>query len=109
MRDCVCVCVSDCVCVRVQPWVLTLATDNKCKPDEMSSLSLGAKESMDNRYDGFPEERVWYAIVQSLICDIEQWVNDEISEVRHNGKTEDTVWQTYLSSSEDTVLVLEYP
>jgi len=31
---------------------LTLATDNKCKPDELSSLSLGAKESMDNRYDG---------------------------------------------------------
>ena len=33
---------------RVPAWVLTLGTDNKC-----------AKESMENRYEGSPEERVW--------------------------------------------------
>jgi len=39
-------------------WVLTLGTDNKWKPDEQSSLGLGAKESMENRYEGSSEERV---------------------------------------------------
>jgi len=44
---------------RVPVWVLTLGTDNKWKPDERSSLCLGAKESMENRYEGSPEERAW--------------------------------------------------
>jgi len=44
---------------RVPAWVLTLGTDNKWKPDERSSLGLGAKESMENRYEGYPEERLW--------------------------------------------------
>jgi len=44
---------------RVSAWVLTLGTVNKWKPDERSSLGLGARESMENRYEGFPEERVW--------------------------------------------------
>ena len=30
------------------------------------SLSLGARESLKNRYDGSPEEKVWWAIMQSL-------------------------------------------
>ena len=29
------------------------------KPDEWGSLGMGANESMENRYEGFPEERVW--------------------------------------------------
>jgi len=42
---------------RVPSWVLTpLRTDNNWKLDEQSSLGLGAKESMDNRYEGSPEE-----------------------------------------------------
>ena len=45
--------------VRVSAWVLTLRTDNKWKPDERSSLDLGDKESMENRYEGSTEERVW--------------------------------------------------
>jgi len=36
----------------VPAWVLTLGTDNKWKPDERSSLGLGARESMENRYEG---------------------------------------------------------
>jgi len=44
---------------RVPAWVLTLGTDNKWKPDERSSLGLGARESMEIKYDGSPEERVW--------------------------------------------------
>jgi len=43
----------------VPAWVLTLETDNKWKTDERSYLGLGAKESMENRYEGSPEERVW--------------------------------------------------
>jgi len=38
--------------------ILTLGTYNKWKPDERSSLGLGAKERMENRYEGSPEERV---------------------------------------------------
>ena len=34
---------------RVPALVLTLETDNKWKPDERSSVGLGAKESMENR------------------------------------------------------------
>jgi len=30
-----------------KPWVLILGTDNKWKPDERSSLDLGAKENME--------------------------------------------------------------
>jgi len=44
---------------RVPGWVLTLGTNNKWKPDERNSLVMGAKESMENRYQGSPEERVW--------------------------------------------------
>ena len=33
--------------------------DNKWKPDERSSLGLGARESMENRYEGSPEEIIW--------------------------------------------------
>jgi len=43
-------------------WVLTLRTDNKWKPDERSSLGLGDKESMENRYEDSPEERVCITI-----------------------------------------------
>jgi len=43
---------------RVPGWVLTLGTDNEWKPDERSSLGSDAKESMENRYEGSPEERV---------------------------------------------------
>jgi len=32
--------------VPVPAWVLTMETDNKWKPDERSSLDLGARESM---------------------------------------------------------------
>ena len=39
--------------------VLTLETDNKWKPDERNCLGLGDKESMEHRYEGSPEERVW--------------------------------------------------
>ena len=38
---------------------LTLGTDNKWKPHERSSLGLRDKESMENRHEGSPEERVW--------------------------------------------------
>jgi len=31
---------------------------DKLKPDEWSSLSWGVQESMENRYEGSPEERV---------------------------------------------------
>jgi len=43
---------------RVPAWVLTMRTD-KWKSDERSSLGLGARESMENRYEGSPGERVW--------------------------------------------------
>jgi len=43
---------------RVPVWALTLGIDNKRKPNERSSLGLGDKESMDTRYEGYPEERV---------------------------------------------------
>ena len=39
--------------------VLTLGTDSKWKADERSSLGLVARENMENRYEGSPEERVW--------------------------------------------------
>ena len=31
----------------------------KWKPDERSSLGLSARESMENRYDSYQEEKVW--------------------------------------------------
>ena len=40
-------------------WVLTLEIDNKWTLDERSSPGLGAKDSMANIYEGFPEERAW--------------------------------------------------
>jgi len=40
-------------------WVLTLGIDHKWKQDERSSLVLCAKESLENRYEGSPEEKVW--------------------------------------------------
>jgi hypothetical protein len=43
---------------RVPAWVLTLGTDNKRKPDERSYLGLDATENVDNRYEGYPEERL---------------------------------------------------
>jgi len=42
----------------IPTWVLTLGTDNNEKPDIQSSLGLSARESMENRYEGSPEERV---------------------------------------------------
>ena len=37
----------------VPGWVLTPGTDNKWwKPDDRSSLVIGTKESMHNRYEG---------------------------------------------------------
>jgi len=47
-------------------WVLSLGIDNKWKQDERSYMCLSRRESMKNRYGGFPNEIVWYAIVQSL-------------------------------------------
>ena len=44
---------------RVPALNLTLGTDSKWKSDEQSSLGLGDKESIENRYKGSPEERVW--------------------------------------------------
>ena len=44
---------------RVPAWVLTLGTVTKWKPDEPSSLGLGHRENMENRYECSPEERVW--------------------------------------------------
>ena len=44
---------------RVPAWVLTMGTDNKWKPDGRSSLGLGAKESLENRYEDSPEEIDW--------------------------------------------------
>ena len=37
---------------RISAWVLTLGTHKKWKPDERISLGLGARESMENRYEG---------------------------------------------------------
>ena len=44
---------------RVSVWILILGTDNKWKLDERSSLGLGAKESMENRYEDSPETKIW--------------------------------------------------
>ena len=44
---------------RVPAWVLILGTDKKWKPDKQSTPGLGARESMENRYQGSLEERVW--------------------------------------------------
>jgi len=44
---------------QVPAWVVTLGTDNKWKPNDWSYLGLGAKDSMENRHERFPEERVW--------------------------------------------------
>ena len=41
---------------RVSAWVLTRGTDNKWK---RSSLGLGDKTNMENRYEGSPEEGIW--------------------------------------------------
>ena len=43
---------------RVPVWVLTVGA-NKWKPGERIPLGLGARESMEDRYKGSPEERVW--------------------------------------------------
>ena len=40
----------------IPAWDFTMETKNKWKPDERSSLNLGAKERMENRYEGSPEE-----------------------------------------------------
>jgi len=63
-------------------WVLTLGTDRKWKADERSPLGLRAKEIMENRYEGSPEERVW------KWCEIEQDANEVISGVAQNDKTD---------------------
>ena len=42
----------------VPSWVLTPGTNNKWKPDERNSSGLDGKESMGNRCEGSPEERV---------------------------------------------------
>jgi hypothetical protein len=44
---------------RVPAWILTLETDNKCQPDTRITLGLGARESMENRYEDSTDERVW--------------------------------------------------
>jgi len=51
----------------IPAWVLTLGADNKWKPDKQSSLSLGARVSMENRYESSPEERVWYIYIYNVI------------------------------------------
>jgi len=69
-------------------------TDNKWKPDERSSLGLGVREIMENRYKGFPEEkfdRQWCRVWKC--CEIEQGASEEILGVAQIGKTEETVWQ----------------
>jgi len=81
---------------RVPAWVLILGLDNKWKLDEQSSLGLGARESMKNRYDDSPEEN-------SLIGNSAQFENDArlirepVKRFKkwdgYNGKTEETVWQ----------------
>jgi len=79
---------------RVAAWVLNLWTGNKWKSDGRSFLILGARESMENRYDSSPEERVymeWYRIWKW--CEIEDGASEEISGVAQNEKTEETVWQ----------------
>ena len=43
---------------RVPALILTLGTDNKGKPDERSTLGLGAKESMEYRHEVSPEKKV---------------------------------------------------
>jgi len=70
---------------RVSVSVLTLGTDNMWKPDERSSVGLGAKESMEEF------DKQWYRVWKW--CEIEQGASGEISEMGQNGKTEDTVWQ----------------
>jgi len=72
---------------RVPAWVLTLGKENKWKPDEWSSLSLGDKDGMENKYEGSLEESVWYAIVQSLKM-MQGWTgtSEKISGVGPNGK-----------------------
>jgi len=42
----------------VPAWVLAMGI-NKWKTDERDSLGFGAKDSIDNRYEGTPEERAW--------------------------------------------------
>ena len=44
--------------VRVPESVLTLARESKWKSDERSSLGLGVRESMENRYRVSSKERV---------------------------------------------------
>ena len=44
---------------QVLAWALAMGKDNKGKPDERSPLGLGAKENMDNIYEGCPGERIW--------------------------------------------------
>ena len=73
---------------QVPAWVLTLGTENKWKPDEWTTLGLDARESMENRYEGSPEERVW------KWCQIEQGPNEVISGMEQNEKTEEIVWQS---------------
>jgi len=62
---------------RVPTWFMTLGTDNKWNPDERSILGFGGRESMENRSDGSPEERVWWTVVHSLKmmpdCTRSQW------------------------------------
>ena len=68
-----------------------LGTDNMWKPDEWSYLGLVAKERMEHRYEGSPEERLINNRVFKW-CEIEQGASEEISEVGQNGKTEEIVW-----------------
>jgi len=39
-------------------WVLTLETDQKWKPAAWRTVGLGAKENMENRYEGSSVERI---------------------------------------------------
>ena len=40
-------------------WVLTLGTDSKWKPYDWTTLDLDARESIENRYEVSPEERLY--------------------------------------------------
>ena len=74
--------------------VLTMVTDSNGKSDEQSSLWLGAREIMENRYDSSTEERVWQATIQSLKM-IRDW------RANFNTKTTYSVWRGYAMIKDD--------
>jgi len=60
----------------------------------MELFGLDARESMENSYEGSPEEKSLIGNSADVKwCETEQGASEEISEVGQNGKTEETVWQ----------------